>query len=187
MQFERLELPDVVLVTPRRFGDRRGYFSETFRTDKFSEHVGLFRFVQDNQSFSASVGTVRGLHFQLEPRAQGKLVRCISGSILDVAVDIRRSSPTYGRYVQVELSADNGQQLWIPPGFAHGFCTLEPGCILSYKVTDYYSPDHDRGLLWNDPDIGIDWPIDVGRAILSDKDQTHPRLSELDTNFNYQA
>lgn len=187
MQFERMELPDVVLITPKKFGDHRGYFSETFRTDMFTENVGPFTFVQDNQSFSAEMGTVRGLHFQLEPRAQGKLVRCIAGSILDVAVDIRKSSPTYGRYVQAELSAENGRQLWVPPGFAHGFCTLEPDCVLSYKVTDYYSPAHDRGLLWNDPAIGIQWPVAADKAVLSAKDQIQPRLAELDANFVYQA
>lgn len=187
MQFERLELPDIVLITPKKFGDHRGYFSETFRADMFQEHIGPVEFVQDNQSLSADVGTVRGLHFQLEPRAQGKLVRCIAGAILDVAVDIRKSSPTYGRFVQAELSAENGRQLWVPAGFAHGFCTLEPNSILSYKVTDYYSPAHDRGLLWNDPDIGIAWPVAADAAILSAKDRTQPRLAELETNFVYHA
>ena len=185
MQFEPLALPEIVLITPKRFGDHRGYFSETFRTDLFHAHVGKYDFVQDNQSLSAEVGTIRGLHFQLDPRAQGKLVRCIAGSILDVAVDIRKGSPTYGKSVSAELSAENGCQLWIPPGFAHGFCTLEPDCLVSYKVTDYYSPAHDRGLLWNDPEIGISWPVGPDKAMLSAKDQVQPRLAELETNFVY--
>ncbi|WP_284542570.1 dTDP-4-dehydrorhamnose 3,5-epimerase, partial [Pleomorphomonas sp. T1.2MG-36] len=159
MQFERSSLDGLFLVVPRRHGDARGYFVETFREDLFTAAVGSVHFVQDNQSMSAEVGTVRGLHFQLNPRAQGKLVRCLVGAILDVAVDIRRGSPTYGQHVKVELSADNGQQLWVPPGFAHGFCTLEPNTVIAYKVTDYYSPEHDRGLRWNDPALGIDWPV----------------------------
>lgn len=185
MQFLSLALPDVMLITPKRFGDNRGYFSETFRMDRFSEEVGPFEFVQDNQSLSAEVGTVRGLHFQLNPRAQGKLVRCISGAILDVAVDIRAGSPTFGHHVKVELTAENGCQLWIPPGFAHGFCTLAPNSILSYKVTDYYSAEHDRGLLWNDPDLAIEWPVDPEKAVLSAKDLAQPGFADLQANFVY--
>jgi dTDP-4-dehydrorhamnose 3,5-epimerase len=186
MQFDRMAISGVVLITPKKFGDNRGYFSETFRTDLFNKNVGDFAFVQDNQSLSAEVGTVRGLHFQLAPRAQGKLVRCIAGAILDVAVDIRTGSPTYGQHVKVELSAENGSQLWVPPGFAHGFCTLEPNSVISYKVTDYYSQEDDRGLAWNDPAIGIDWPIDADRAVLSAKDKAQPGLAELNANFAYQ-
>ncbi|KQY45904.1 dTDP-4-dehydrorhamnose 3,5-epimerase [Rhizobium sp. Root483D2] len=185
MRFENLKLPGIVLITPSKFGDNRGYFSETFRSDLFMEHIGPVVFVQDNQSLSAEVGTIRGLHFQLQPRAQGKLVRCAGGSILDVAVDIRKGSPTFGKHVKVELSAENGQQLWIPAGFAHGFCTLQPNSILSYKVTDYYSAEYDRGLLWNDPDIGIEWPVSSDEAVLSTKDIAQPGLSDLDTNFSY--
>ncbi|CAN7614837.1 dTDP-4-dehydrorhamnose 3,5-epimerase [Pararhizobium sp. LjRoot235] len=185
MHFDNLTLPEVVLITPKKFGDNRGYFSETFRADLFEEKIGAFQFVQDNQSLSTEAGTVRGLHFQLQPRAQGKLVRCIAGAIQDVAVDIRKGSPTYGRYVKAELSADNGCQLWVPPGFAHGFCTLEPNSILYYKVTDYYSPEHDRGLLWNDPEIGIQWPVMPERAVLSARDEVQPRLADLETNFIY--
>lgn len=173
----------VITFIPNRHGDSRGYFMETFRQDLFAEAVGPVSFVQDNQSMSAEVGTVRGLHFQLNPRAQGKLVRCLAGAILDVAVDIRRGSPTYGQHVNVELSADNGQQLWVPPGFAHGFCTLEPNTIIAYKVTDYYSPEHDRGLRWNDPTLGIDWPVIEDKAVLSAKDRVQPLLTELDANF----
>lgn len=187
MQFERMDIPEIVRIIPKRFGDNRGYFSEVFRDDQFAQHIGPTRFVQDNQSLSAEVGTVRGLHYQLAPRAQGKLVRCIAGAILDVAVDIRKGSPSFGRSVAVELSAENGHQLWVPPGFAHGFCTLLPDSVLFYKVTDYYSPEHDRGVLWNDPAIGIDWPVEAGQAVLSAKDTVQPGLAEMDTNFTYQG
>lgn len=187
MQFQKTAIPEVVLITPKKIGDSRGYFSETFRQDMFAENVGNFDLIQDNQSLSAEIGTVRGLHFQLDPRAQGKLVRCIAGAILDVAVDIREGSPTYGQHVKAELTADNGQQLWVPPGFAHGFCTLETNSIISYKVTDYYSPDHDRGLLWNDPELGIIWPVNGEQAILSGKDKVQPRLADLETNFVYEV
>lgn len=186
MKFEPTDIPDVVLISPRKFGDERGFFMETFRHDRFEETVGNVRFVQDNQSLSRDVGTVRGLHFQLAPRAQGKLVRCISGAILDVAVDIRHGSPTYGKHVAVELSPENALQLWIPPGFAHGFCTLKPDSEISYKVTDYYSPEHDRGLLWNDTQLGIPWPIGEERAILSAKDQKQPTLAESEKHFFYE-
>jgi dTDP-4-dehydrorhamnose 3,5-epimerase len=184
--FEKLAIPCVVLIKPKKFGDARGYFMETFRQSLFEEEVGDFTFVQDNQSLSADVGTVRGLHFQLAPRAQGKLVRCIAGSILDVAVDIRTGSPTYGQFVSAELTSENGHQLWVPPGFAHGFCTLAPSTEVSYKVTDYYSPEHDRGLLWNDPVIGIDWPVDVNNVVLSGKDTAQPVLADLKDGFVYE-
>ncbi|WP_027486744.1 dTDP-4-dehydrorhamnose 3,5-epimerase [Allorhizobium undicola] len=187
MQFEPLKIPDVVLITPKRFGDARGFFMETFKASLFESEVGPFTFVQDNRSFSAETGTVRGLHFQLDPRAQGKLVSCTAGALLDVAVDIRKGSPSYGQYVSAELTADNACQLWVPPGFAHGFCTLTPDTVISYKVTDYYSPEHDRGLLWNDPALGIDWPVEEGKAVLSDKDQKQPPLAELQANFTYKA
>lgn len=185
MKFIRQKLNGCVLVIQNVFSDARGYFVETFRQDRFEEAVGPVTFVQDNQSMSAEVGTVRGLHFQLNPRAQGKLVRCLVGAILDVAVDIRRGSPIYGQHVKVELSADNGQQLWVPPGFAHGFCTLEPNTVIAYKVTDYYSPEHDRGLRWNDPALAIDWPVVEDKAILSAKDRVQPLLSELGADFVY--
>jgi dTDP-4-dehydrorhamnose 3,5-epimerase len=185
MQFASLSISGPLEIVPRRHGDARGYFVETFRQDLFEAAVGPIAFVQDNQSMSAEVGTVRGLHFQLNPRAQGKLIRCLAGAILDVAVDIRRGSPTYGQHVKVELSADNGRQLWVPPGFAHGFCTLEPDTVIAYKVTDYYSPEHDRGLRWNDPALGIDWPVAEGKAILSARDRVQPLLSELGADFVY--
>ncbi len=185
MLFERLTIPEVLLVKPKRFGDNRGYFMETFRQNLFEQHAGSVSFVQDNRSFSAEVGTVRGLHFQLAPKAQGKLVSCAAGALLDVAVDIRQGSPTFGRYVSAELTAENGEQLWVPAGFAHGFCTLVPDTIISYKVTDYYSPEHDRGLLWNDPAIGIDWPVTAESAVLSDKDLRQPMLADLPVSFVY--
>jgi dTDP-4-dehydrorhamnose 3,5-epimerase len=185
MLFEQLAVPDVIKIIPARFGDQRGYFSEIFKDGWFRANVADVTFVQDNQSLSAAKGTVRGLHFQLEPFGQGKLVRCIKGAILDVAVDIRVGSPTYGQWVGAELSDANGAQLWIPVGFAHGFATLEPDTIIHYKVTAPYSAKDDRGLLWNDPDIGIDWPVDGADAILSDKDRAQPRLADLPPFFSF--
>lgn len=179
MHFEQLEIPGVFLMTPTKFGDTRGYFMETFRQELFDQHVGGFEFVQDNQSLSAEVGTVRGLHFQVEPKAQGKLVRCIAGALFDVAVDIRTDSHTYGRHVSVELTAENAKQLWVPPGFAHGFCTLASNTEISYKVTQYYSAEHDHGVLWIDPALGIDWPVSPENAIVSEKDRRQPRLRDL--------
>ncbi len=184
MQFDTFDISDLLLITPKRIGDERGYFSELFRSDLFNEKAGDIRFVQHNQSLSRPKGTVRGLHFQLEPAAQGKLVRCPRGSILDVAVDLRSSSPTYGRHVAVELSGDNGKQLWIPAGFAHGFCTLEADSEVFYMVTSLYSPAHDRGLRWNDPALGIDWPVAESEALLSPKDTRQPLLSELGPVFD---
>ena len=183
MRLEKLKIQDIILITPKRIGDNRGYFMEAFREDLFHAHAGPFRFVQDNRSFSAEAGTVRGLHFQLPPKAQGKLVSCTAGALLDVAVDIRRGSATYGQYVAAELTAENGEQLWVPPGFAHGFCTLRPETIVSYKVTEYYSPEHDRGLFWDDPAIGIDWPVKPKEAVLSEKDKKLPLLSDLPVSF----
>jgi dTDP-4-dehydrorhamnose 3,5-epimerase len=185
MEFEPLGIADVRLIRPRRFGDARGSFMETFRQSLFEEKVGPFVFVQDNQSFSAEVGTIRGLHFQLPPKAQGKLVRCLAGAILDVAVDIRKGSPTYGQHVSAELSAENGHQLWVPPGFAHGFSTLLPDTVIAYKVTDYYSPEHDRGLRWNDTALGIDWPVSGDKAVLSARDRVQPLLADLAAGFVY--
>lgn len=186
MQFNKLRIPEIVLIIPRKFGDHRGYFMETFRENLFQEHAGPVRFVQDNRSLSAEAGTVRGLHFQLPPRALGKLVSCTAGALLDVAVDIRKGSPTYGQHVSAELTAENGVQLWVPAGFAHGFCTLMPNTIISYKVTDYYSPEHDRGLLWNDPALGIDWPVSGENAVLSEKDRHQPTLADLPTSFVFE-
>lgn len=184
MQFEPLNLEGVVKIVPRQHADARGVFSEVFREDQFrTQAVADVHFVQHNQSLSVERGTIRGLHFQLAPKAQGKLVRCLSGAILDVAVDIRKASPTFGKHVAVELTAAGGEQLWVPAGFAHGFCTLEPNTTVFYAVTDYYSPEHDRGLMWNDPDLGISWPVAAADAILSEKDTRQPRLSELKACF----
>jgi dTDP-4-dehydrorhamnose 3,5-epimerase len=165
----------------------RGYFAETFRKDVFQQHAGAVEFVQDNESLSAKVGTVRGLHFQLPPAAQGKLVRCTQGSVLDVAVDIRKGSPHFGKWVSRELSAANGAQLWVPPGFAHGFCTLLPDTVIAYKVTSYYSAENDRGLAWDDPDIGIAWPEVADPSTLSGKDAAQPALAAIGESFLYEA
>ncbi|MBD9573525.1 dTDP-4-dehydrorhamnose 3,5-epimerase [Ensifer sp. ENS08] len=186
MEIDETPIPSVLLIRPKRRFDSRGYFVETFRADHFAALVGSDLFVQDNQSLSREAGTVRGLHFQMPPRAQGKLVSCVVGSVWDVAVDIRRGSPTYGSFVAAELSEENGYQLWIPQGFAHGFCTLEPDTVISYKVTDYHSPEHDRGLLWNDPALEINWPVSPSTAVLSDKDRTQPKFADLHTTFTYE-
>jgi dTDP-4-dehydrorhamnose 3,5-epimerase len=183
MKVEPLAIPDVLLIEPRRFEDARGFFSEVWNRDTFRAAGIEAEFVQDNHSLSREVGVVRGLHFQIPPRAQGKLIRVLRGAILDVAVDIRRSSPTYGRHVATELSGRNWRQLWVPPGFAHGFCTLEPDTEVAYKVTDLYVPDCDKGLAWDDPALGIAWPVHSRAAILSDKDRRHPRLADLPAYF----
>ena len=183
MQIERTALPDVAVLTPRRFGDDRGFFSEVFNAKAFREAFGDFTFVQDNHSVSANTGTVRGLHYQTEPHAQGKLVRVARGRILDVAVDIRRSSPTFGHHVAVELSAEAWNQLWVPPGFAHGFCTLVADCEVLYKVTNLYAPSHDHGLAFDDPGLGIAWPVTRAEATLSDKDTKHPTLADAQHVF----
>jgi dTDP-4-dehydrorhamnose 3,5-epimerase len=180
---EATDIPDVKIVTPRRFADDRGFFSEVFSARAF-EPVEKRPFVQDNHSWSAHPFTIRGLHFQTAPRAQGKLVRVARGRVLDVAVDIRRSSASFGKHVAVELSAANWRQLWVPVGFAHGFCTLEPDSEVLYKVTDYYAAEHDFGLAFDDPDLGIPWPVASDQAILSDKDRKHPRLAALTETFD---
>ena len=176
---QRLDIPDVLVVTPAKFGDARGYLSETYNASAFADAGVAAIFVQDNHSLSRQKGVVRRLHFQAPPHAQGKLVRVVRGSILDVAVDIRSGSPTFGKFVSVVLSAENGQQMWLPEGFAHGFCTLEDNTEVTYKVTDYYAPECDKGIRWNDPTIGIDWPVGEEAAILSDKDKSQPFLHEL--------
>jgi dTDP-4-dehydrorhamnose 3,5-epimerase len=178
MDFRETAIGGVISITPRRHGDGRGYFAETFRHDLFLQHCGQHGFVQENQSLSPQAGTVRGLHFQVAPKAQGKLVSCIAGALLDVAVDLRPGSASFGRHVAIELSAANGCQLWIPAGFAHGFCTIEPDTQVSYKVTNYYSREHERGLLWNDPELGISWPVVSDKAVLSDKDRAWPKLRD---------
>lgn len=179
-------LPIVRLIAPRRHGDSRGWFTEVYSKAAFSE-VGIeCSFVQDNHSLSVAPFTLRGLHFQLPPRGQDKLVRCIRGRIFDVAVDVRRGSPTYGNWVGTELTAENGHQLFIPIGFAHGFITLEPDCEITYKCSDTYAPAQDSGIRWNDPAIGITWPVPEGRLPeLSAKDINQPLLSEFESPFSY--
>jgi dTDP-4-dehydrorhamnose 3,5-epimerase len=181
--FEDLAIEGLKLVTPKKHDDDRGFFSETHNSSIW-ERAGLhYHFVQDNHSLSRDVGTVRGLHFQTEPFAQDKLVRVVRGCIRDVTVDIRRSSPTYGQHVAVELSRENWRQLFIPKGFAHGFLTLEPDTEVLYKVTNLYSPTHDFGLAWDDPELGIEWGIKPDTALLSDKDRKWPRLRDLGETF----
>ena len=177
------EIVDVKLVEPQWHGDERGFFSETYRSDALTRNGIRDTFVQDNHSLSITAGTLRGLHFQIPPRAQAKIIRAVRGSILDVAVDIRRSSPTFGQYVCAELSAENWLQLYIPVGFAHGFLTLTPNTEVIYKVTDYYSPDHDRGILWCDPDLAIAWPLKDRAPILAQRDKEHPLLRDCPSYF----
>ena len=175
----------LVVFSDKRHGDQRGWFSETIRMDRFASHIGADLFLQDNQSFSRDQGTVRGLHFQLPPHPQAKLVRCLSGALFDVAVDIRLGSPTYGQWIGMELSAENGKQLYIPAGFAHGFMTLAPDTMIFYKVTDYYAPDCDRGLAWDDTNIGIHCPLNGSMPILSAKDEKQPLLKDFQSPFIY--
>jgi len=184
MNVEKLVIPDVFLLTPRRFGDARGWLSVTWNREAFAATGVMDTFVQDNHSLSLAAGTVRGLHCQIAPRAQGKLVRVLRGAIFDVAVDIRRGSPTYGRHVAVTLDAADGSQMWIPPGFLHGFCTLGPEAEVLYKVTDDYDRDAERGVLWNDPALGILWPVAAVDAVLSDKDRELPLLADCPTWFS---
>ncbi len=179
MEARTFDLDGPVVITPKQIGDARGYFMEAFKDAWFREHIADIGFVQDNQSLSRDVGTIRGLHYQTAPFAQGKLVRCLRGAIFDVAVDIRPGSATFGHWVGAELTPDNAQQLWVPAGFAHGFCTLAPDTEVFYKVTAPYSREHDKGLAFDDPDIAIDWPIGPAKAILSDKDRTQPALQTL--------
>jgi dTDP-4-dehydrorhamnose 3,5-epimerase len=178
MQVIDTAFPEVKILQPAKHGDDRGFFSETFSTKALAAAGLVAEFVQDNQSLSVQAGVVRGLHFQLPPMAQDKLVRVLRGAIIDVAVDVRRGSPTFGKHVAVELSAENWRQLLVPRGFAHGFATLFPNTEVFYKVTAFYSPEHDRGIRWNDPALGIDWRVDSAMAILSGKDQKTPLLRD---------
>lgn len=175
------KLEGLYIVEPDVHGDNRGFFMESYSSTKFTEHGIDYLFVQDNHSLSVETGVLRGLHYQLNPNAQTKLVRVAFGAIYDVAVDIRKGSLTFGQWVGVILSEANKRQLLVPQGFAHGFCTIVPNTQVLYKVDEYYSPEHDRGILWSDPAIGIDWP--TSKPILSDKDQKHPLLKEADINF----
>ena len=185
MNFIRTNIPDVVIIEPTVHGDHRGYFVETFRADKLEAFLGYkLNFGQDNESKS-SKGVLRGLHYQLAPHAQTKLVRVISGRVLDVAVDIRRNSPTFGQHVAVELTADNKKQLLVPRGFAHGFVVLEDDTIFAYKVDNYYSPQCDRGIAFNDPVLNIDWMLKTEELKLSAKDTTQPKLNETNDLFEF--
>ena len=184
MEFRSFDLDGPVEIVPQKIEDELGYFSETFRLGAFSDRVGTVNFVQENQSLSARAGTIRGIHFQSHPAAQGKLVRCLAGKIWDVAVDLRRDSASYGRWVATTLTPDTNNQLWVPAGFGHAFCSLEPNSVIGYRVTDYYSPDNDRGVAWDDPDIAIDWPEIASSDTLSAKDRTQPALADLPAYFS---
>ena len=178
MHVESLNIPDVKRITPKRFGDSRGFFCETFVAPKLAVEAGItLTFMQDNQSFSAAVGTLRGLHCQVAPFVQGKLVRVLRGAIWDVAVDARPGSSTFGQWAAATLSAENFAQLWVPPGFLHGFCTLEPDTEVFYKVTAPYDRAAERGIIWNDPTLALPWPLPGGEAVLSDKDKVLPAWS----------
>ena len=179
MKFIKTEISEVVIIEPKVFGDERGYFMESYRKDFFDKNVGEIEFIQDNESKSKK-GVLRGLHYQLPPFAQSKLVRVIKGSVVDVAVDIRKTSPTFGKYVSVELSDENKRQLFIPRGFAHGFLVLSDEAIFTYKVDNYYAREYDRGIKFDDPDIGIDWNFPKEEILVSDKDKNAPFLKEAE-------
>ncbi len=183
MNVEALAIPAVKLITPPRFHDPRGFFSETWNQARFADAGIPGPFIQDNQAVSNAAGVLRGLHCQIGPNAQGKLVRCTKGAIYDVAVDARQGSPTFGRWVGAEISAANGTQIWVPVGFLHAYCTLTADTEVIYKVTGAYDKTAERGVIWNDPDIGIDWPVKADAVILSDKDRLLPRLHECPTLF----
>lgn len=183
MDIRRLDIPDVFLITPRRHGDHRGWFAETFKVSVLAEHGVTHPFVQDNMAFSAQAGTLRGLHFQAPPRAQAKLVSVSQGRILDVAVDARKGSPTYGRWVSAELDAEGGVQIYVPAGFLHGYVTRVPDTVVQYKVSDTYAPECDGGVLWSDPDLAIDWGISADQAQLSAKDIKAQRFADFDSPF----
>jgi len=187
VQVEELVIPEVKLITPARHGDDRGFFSETWNSERFSEAGLSFSWVQDNHSLSKDKGVLRGLHFQTPPFAQDKLVRVTSGAIIDVAVDIRHGSPSFGRHVSAVISAENWRQILVPAGFAHGFCTLEPDTEVVYKVSALYSRENDKGLAWDDPDLGIDWALNGSPPLLSDKDKSHPKLADLPAYFQYSS
>ncbi len=183
MKVERLAIPDVILLTPPRFRDPRGFFSETWKQAQYAD-IGIpGPFIQDNHAVSTDRYVVRGLHLQVGPNAQGKLVRVVRGAIWDVAVDVRHGSPTYGQHVGAVLSAENWSQLWVPVGFLHGYCTLEADTEVIYKVTGPYDKAAERGVIWNDPDLAVQWPIPPDQAILSDKDQVLPLLRDCDVWF----
>lgn len=185
MQIERFNIDDILLIKPMKHCDQRGFFSETYRRDILMAEGVPSEFIQDNHVYSAERGVLRGLHFQIPPHAQGKLVRCTRGAILDVSVDIRKGSPTYGRHVAVQLSAANWRQMWVPPGFAHGYLTLEADSEVIYKVTKYWTSSSERGLAWNDPNLAINWGISPEDVKMADKDRRNPSLAEVEPLFQY--
>ncbi|HEY4029010.1 MAG TPA: dTDP-4-dehydrorhamnose 3,5-epimerase [Caulobacteraceae bacterium] len=180
MQVESLAITQVLLITPRRFGDDRGWFSEAYKARELAAAGVNDAFLQDNQAYSAQRGTLRGLHLQVPPEPISKLVRCLKGAIFDVAVDVRAGSPTFGRWVGAELTADNGRQLYCPRGFAHAYVTLQPDTEVFYKCDGYYAPACERGIRWNDPAIGIDWPIDEADIVINDRDRALPLLTDFE-------
>ena len=184
MNVIQTEIPGVVIIEPKVFGDSRGYFFESFSEKMFVAKVAQTRFVQDNESRSC-YGVVRGLHFQKPPHAQAKLVRVVKGRVLDVAVDVRKGSPTYGKHVAVELTEDNHRQFFIPRGFAHGFAVLSEDAVFQYKCDNYYAPQSEGAIAWDDPDLGIDWRIPMDKALLSEKDSRHPRLKDAEIPFEF--
>ena len=183
MQVIPTEIPDVKILVPKQFKDHRGFFSEVYSTKLLKDAGVDAAFVQDNHSLSVEKGVLRGLHYQVTPMAQAKLIRVVRGAVLDVAVDVRRGSPTFGRHVTAVLSAENWRQAYVPVGFAHGFVTLEPNTEVLYKVSTFYSPQHERGVRWNDPALGIDWGIREDEAVLSDRDRRHPLLRDAQDLF----
>jgi len=183
MEVQPTAIPDVKVITPKKFGDRRGFFSEVYSRRMLAGLGVKLEFVQDNHAYSAEAGVLRGLHYQIDPKAQAKLVRVIRGAIRDVAVDIRRDSPTCGRHVMVELSAENWRQLLVPRGFAHGYLTLMPDTEVIYKVTADYAPELERGIIWNDPDLAIPWGVSPGGIILSERDSSLPRFKDVTALF----
>ena len=185
LELRELAIPGVKLLTPKRFSDARGYFCETYNAQRFADAGVGVTFVQDNQSHSAPKYTLRGLHYQAPPFAQDKLVRVVRGRVLDVAVDARRGSPTYGRYVRAELDAERGDQIFVPAGFLHGFLTLEPDTEVIYKVSAYYSREADAGIAWDDPELAIDWGVDASEVQLSDKDRALPGFAAFQSPFVY--
>lgn len=182
MKIIPLKLADASLLEPVVYGDHRGFFMESYNKEVMNKIGVNYNFIQDNQSLSLEPSVLRGLHYQLKPKAQTKLIRVLSGAIYDVILDIRRNSPTFGQWVGVILSEHNKRQLLVPKGFAHGFCTLAPNTQVLYKVDEYYSPEHDRGIIWNDPALGIEWP--VSKPLLSDKDKRHPVFADAEMNFD---
>ena len=184
MKFIKTEIPDVYIIEPSVFGDARGYFLESFNLEKFEENVCPIKFIQDNESKS-SKGVLRGLHFQKPPFNQAKLVRCVEGSVMDVAVDIRKGSPTYGKHVAIELSGENKRQLFVPRGFAHGFSVLSETAVFAYKVDNTYAPEYDSGIKYNDKDLNINWGLTEDEVQLSGKDENLPSFKDLDSLFNF--